>query len=402
MKERYPTHAFSVFALCALAISVNMGVALVSISKVLILLAFIAKLFFLVKDNKLSFKTDLLPSGVIILLCVMWMALSWLWSEAITSEKSANLTRHMRLLIFPVAYFLLETKQDALKVLFYLIGTQLFVVCCSWLLWLGIPIPWATPDYSASLGIVFMSTLEQPIVSTIALVIIWFLRFQIPIKWPSIFVKLCLFLIITNVFFVMSGRSGYLTLILALSFILFFEIKIKYKLIAMIVPLIMVATLFVASDRFSTRMLQIKNDIIHYKNGNINTSQGLRLDYWSKSIEAIQEKPILGHGVGSWAPVYHRLKGFDETANGNPHQQFLLWFVEAGLIGFTLLLYFFLAAYKDGIKLEKSERQALIVLLAIIILISLMNSPFYGAGIGEFLLLTIAALLGLGKFSRIP
>ena len=106
---------------------------------------------------------------------------------------------------------------------------------------------------------------------------------------------------------------------------------------------------------------------------------------------------MVGHGVGSWARSYHRLGGFDKNAKGNPHQQFLLWFVEAGLIGFVLLLGLFAVVYRDARPLQTEHRQGLITVLAIIFLISLMNSPFYGAGIGEFVLLVVAALLALGK-----
>jgi len=66
---------------------------------------------------------------------------------------------------------------------------------------------------------------------------------------------------------------------------------------------------FALSPRFETRMTEIAIGLAKYENGDINTEQGYRLDYWYRSIMAIPQKPIIGYGVGSWNRKYYEKGG---------------------------------------------------------------------------------------------
>jgi len=266
------------------------------------------------------------------------------------------------------------------------------------LLWLGVSLPWAMTKYPMGAGIVFASTLEQPVMSTLMLVLVWFLRAEIPQKWRQIFVTIALVLTIANVFFVMTGRTGYLVMMLAISLAIFWLLPKKFRPAAVLLPIVMALVLGFISTRFQTKMAEIKRDVLEYQKGNFDTSQAQRLDYWAKSLEAIQEKPIIGHGVGSWRVNYIRLGGADQVnPPSNPHQQFLLWMVEGGLIGLAFLLAIFGAIYRDSRQLDLAAQQALRATLAITILMSMMNCPLFGAGMGEFILLMMATLLAANQ-----
>jgi O-antigen ligase len=80
----------------------------------------------------------------------------------------------------------------------------------------------------------------------------------------------------------------------------------------------------------------------------------------------------------------------------SPHQQYFLWWVEGGTIALLCLLGIFGAIYKDALTLEEPARHALITVLAVLCVISLMNSPLEGAGIAEYFCFVIAALLCVG------
>ncbi len=392
--REYPTHAFSMAALYCLAVSVSMGVALVSISKLLIVLAIIAKLVCLWRAGTLRWVRSPYLTFTAIALAMAWLTISLLWTEAPENERMVNLGRHARLFVLPAVYFLIETRRDALKVLAALAFSQFFVVCCSWLLWLGVPLPFAQNIQEASLGVVFTSTLEQPVMSTLMLVLVWFLRDEIPVLWRKRILVTALTFTIANVFFVMTGRTGYLVMLLAISLAIFWQLPKRLRPIVVLLPLILAVGLGLLSTRFQSRMLEIKRDVLQYQAGNIDTSQGQRLDYWAKSLQAMQDKPLLGHGVGSWRINYIKNNGGDKVnPPSNPHQQFLLWAVDGGLVGLALMLGFFVALYLDSLELETRARQALQVALAITFLMSMMNCPLFGAGMGEFILLIFAALL---------
>ena len=385
-------------ALYCLAVSVSMGVALVSISKLLVLFAILAKLICQWRAGTLRWVKSPCLTFTAVAVALAWLVISLLWTEASPDERMVNLGRHARLLVLPAVYFLLETKRDVLKVLAALVLSQFFVVCCSWLMWLGVSLPFAQTVQEASLGVVFASTLEQPVMSTLMLVIVWFLRAEIPQKWRQTAMTTLLLLTIVNVFFVMTGRTGYLVMMLAISLAIYWLLPKKFRLTAVLLPIVMALALGLVSTRFQTKMSEIKRDVFEYQKGNFNVSQAQRLDYWAKSLQALQDKPLIGHGVGSWRVNYLRLGGADQVnPPSNPHQQFLLWAVEGGFIGLALLLAIFAMIYRDSRQLDLAAQQALRATLAITILMSMMNCPLFGAGMGEFILLMMGALLATNQ-----
>lgn len=385
-------------ALYCLAVSVSMGVALVSISKLLVLFAILAKLICQWRAGTLRGVKSPCLTFTAVAVALAWLVISLFWTEASPDERMVNLGRHARLLVLPAVYFLLETKRDVLKVLAVLVLSQFFVVCCSWLMWLGVSLPFAQTEQEASLGVVFASTLEQPVMSTLMLVIVWFLRAEIPQKWRQTAMTTLLLLTIANVFFVMTGRTGYLVMMLAISLAIYWLLPKKFRLTAVLLPIVMALALGLVSTRFQTKMSEIKRDVFEYQKGNFHVSQAQRLDYWAKSLQALQDKPLIGHGVGSWRVNYLRLGGADQVnPPSNPHQQFLLWAVEGGFIGLAFLLAIFAMIYRDSRQLDLAAQQALRATLAITILMSMMNCPLFGAGMGEFILLMMGALLATNQ-----
>ncbi len=79
-----------------------------------------------------------------------------------------------------------------------------------------------------------------------------------------------------------------------------------------------------------------------YKEQNIPTSIGLRLEFWRKSLGFFAEAPIIGHGTGSTRGLFERAatgSGYQATAEviGNPHNQTLNVAVQWGIIGVAVL-----------------------------------------------------------------
>lgn len=387
----------SLLALCALAVSVSLGVALVSLSKVLLLFALLVSLPLLWRNCTRSTLAKSYWSPWLILIALAWMALTYLWTSSSSAEAATGLARHARLLIFPITLLLLITKPSARTVLNYLIFGQLFVVVCSWLMFFGIVIPWAKPDFPAEMGILFSSTLEQPIMSTLMLIVVWHLHSVLVPNARSWIVWALALLTITNVFFVMTGRSGYVAMFLAITIAVWIPSNRPQRVGGLLAIGLLTLGVGFTSTRLQTRVLEIKNDVVEYSKGNINSSQGSRLDYWHRSLQAFSEKPIIGHGVGSWKTQYVRLGGAEITAPSNPHNQYLLWAVEGGSIGLFLMIAILAALYRDSRRLERPAQNAMLSTLAVATVVSLFNCPFFGAGIGEFFLLMFGALLAIGK-----
>ncbi len=392
MNWQHRWQSFAVFSVSFLAVSVSLGVAVVSIAKLLLLIAAVGQLFFDVKHRSFpSFK--LWPSMTWwILLAMVWMSLSFLWTESSSADALAGWGRHSRILWFIPVLYLLRSPEQSLLTLKWFVAGMVVMMLSSWALVAGLPVPWASAKELPSLGIVHGSTLEQPVLLTFLAVVLWFMRDHWPQghwRWVPIGILL---LTVLNVFFVMTGRSGFLVMLVFISMAVWWQLAKRWRWLVLGLPFVLAALMMVLSPRFQTRTTEVVKDVLSYRQGSIETSQAQRLDYWHRSLLAFQEKPLIGHGVGSWRMNYHRLGGMQADAPSNPHQQYLLWLVEAGVVGCILFLGLLFAQYKAAQALPTNDRQALTTVTAIAAVMGLMNCPYFGAGMGECLVYLAASL----------
>ena len=403
----------------AMGFSINFGVAMVSVSSLLIVLA--ALFIFVSRQHKSAdLETDRTHSKettqrlsqrpkltvYLIPIAILWMAVTGLWTESSLQDSATQLMRYSRILVIPLIFFLIRTPEQSIKVLKVWIFGQLFVIASSYLLWIGIPIPWTSTDslYAMQYLTPYTSTLEQPIMNTIMFIVVWHLRDEFVAIWGKLTVNLILVATVFEVFFIMEGRTGFLCMVLTLTLIFWRGVGSKLRILAVFLPLILLALVYTTSSRFERRVGEVVSDVQNYNQGKM-TSQGNRIDFTKNSIIAIQEKPILGYGLGSWPLAYRHARGsvptefkdgvIKELKADNPHQQFMLWFVEGGVIAFGLLLGIYYSIYKDSNSLSKPAKHALQLVLACIVFASFLNCPFHGAGMSEFLCFVIAVLLNL-------
>lgn len=93
--------------------------------------------------------------------------------------------------------------------------------------------------------------------------------------------------------------------------------------------------------------------------------------------------------------VYEANHGHEDRVIRDPHQQYLFWWVEGGALGLILLLGIFGALFRDSVRLNPPANWVLQCTTAIAATMALFNCPFFGAGMGEFFLVMMAALLGM-------
>lgn len=399
MQKNQLWYKFNNYALFSLAVSVNLGAALVSISKALILASLI--LYFLCMDTSLRKRVEWsqIPWALwVILVSLLWLFLAYYWTNAEKQVFLNAINRHSRLILVLIIYALIISKELAYKIIHFLIMGHLFVLILSYLMWMGVYLPFAQKKLPYEYAVPFTSSLEQPIMSTLVVVLIWVFRNHWNRIYGALFVYIAATACIFNVFFIMMGRTGFILMILAIAVMAFFEMPRRYKWTAFILPIILGYALFSISPRLQSRTLEIQSGIKEYQLGNIEKSESLRLDYWHRSVLSIKEHPIIGSGVGSWRDKYLEFGGLERNPPTNPHNQFLLWWVEAGVVGLVLLITLFASFYRDAKKLDQQESKALVCITTLAIVVSLFNCPFYGVGMGEFFMLLFACLLGSGKF----
>lgn len=106
----------------------------------------------------------------------------------------------------------------------------------------------------------------------------------------------------------------------------------------------------VARERAEVTIQSVRD---FYK-GQMGSGQGNRLQFIKITGEMILEKPIIGHGIGSWLEQYPERAlraGADETHGmSTPHNDYLLYGAELGIVGVIGLLSIYLAIAIQGIR----------------------------------------------------
>ncbi len=390
---------------CLAATSVGLSMAIISISKVLLV---VTLLVVLLKGNR--------PASMGVSLRHMWTPLlatvvvlvftaSLLWTSAPLDSALGAVGKYGKLLLIPALLVLVQTRQEAAYALAFFLGAQVFLLFGSWALYFHVPLPWATSNMATSSYSVFSSYLDQGIMSAVVAAVFWHLRTIAPNRglfWAAIAVSV---LALGCVLIVFTGRTGHLAGVAVLSLAIFFALPRRYRLASLVVPPLMLVVVFFSFDKVAQRFLVVKSELSSYSaKFDPQSSSGTRLYFWNTSLEAIVDKPLMGSGVGSWVTEYNRIEklknplhqSFGVRSPGNPHQEYLLWGVQLGLGGIFLLFAFAGAVLLDLRKMERPIARAGQSVLLALAVSCLFNSSLYDAYIGDFFCVSLGILLVYG------
>lgn len=387
--------------LFAVVISPSLGTAVSALGRLLLVVSALLILLLGTRPKEDSAKLHYESWLLTIFLAVGYLALSSLWADIDSNTVWAAWLRHARLLSIPLLYVLIYSYQEARLLLRVFMLAQLFVVLSAWLLVAGITLPWATSRAAVSDYSVFGTYLEQSISQAVLVAILWHQRHWIlgeNGRWWAI--ALMAITLIHTLGFLM-GLTGHVVAFGLIVLAIMYELPNRLKWIIVLLPVVVVGIAFVGSQNFRVRAQVVQKDIQTYsKKIDITTSSGQRLFYWQTSLQAIAEKPLLGYGPGSWNMQYRRFEGGrspNSLTVSDPHQLFLLWAVEGGLVGLVLLSAVFLAIYRRSHALEKCDARTLQSILAALIISGMFNSMIFGIGMGDFFCVGLGICLALAR-----
>jgi O-antigen ligase len=181
-----------------------------------------------------------------------------------------------------------------------------------------------------------------------------------------------------NLFFVVSGRIGQLIVIALILLFTLQRWKTKGQLLTLVV-IIVSLSIFLNFSHKAIRIYQGVAQTQAYANsapGTADTSMGLRYIFWENSLKLIAEKPLLGHGTGSFSKEYYRIVTDKRYVTRNPHNEFLMITVQLGLLGLLVYLGFLVSQYYYARALPDTDKWLAQGLLVTLVFTSLFNSPF--------------------------
>ena len=389
---------------CLAAASVGLSMVIISIAKLLLVICGLATL--LLTRRTSAHPHPLLATTytpIALLLTLLMFTLSLLWSVAPPAEALGSLAKYGKLLVIPLMMLLIQNRREALYALGAFVLAQLFLQISSWMLVAHLPIPWATSHMALTNYAVFSTYLDQSIISAVFAALCWHLRFLAPGRFGRQLGVLAAFLALVMVFFVFQGRSGHAVAIALLSVSIMWELPKRYRAAVLLLPFMLALGLYAGSGKVRERLSLVATEVQAYSSHEEQTSSsGIRLHFWQRAVQLIGQHPLLGSGVGSWSTEYDRLQHEENlapqfiTSSGNPHQEYLLWGVQLGILGILMFLGLLLCMLRDTLKMETPyARTAQLTLLALAVA-SLFNASLYDAQIGDFFCVLIGLLLALG------
>ena len=396
--------SFQTLIIIFIGVSVSLPIAWGSLAKILL---FASGLFLLVS---LSFRSSRIIwfsnawSPKIIWITLTVFSMSLFWTESLTSIGVWALVKHAKLLEVLLLVLLIQSVGDAKTGISALMLGQSFLLLSSWLLAFGVPIPWTLDP--AGKYVVFSSYLDQSIMFASMAAVAWHLRNEG--LWPKWVSTLFTVAALLNVFFLLEGRTGHVVGVVVFSLIVMWSVPKPYRYIAFgITSVLLSLVLYAYSLAFNTRLSGVVTESQQYaQKSDIQTSAGWRLNAWHRSLEAIQEKPLLGHGIGSWALTVKRFEGekgtsvFGESNSSNPHQEYLLWSVELGVVGLLLFLLLLFSIAKDALLYTTPIQRSIFSVAAVLAVACLFNSVLYDDLIGDYFCVTLGLLMAYGIQTR--
>ena len=159
-----------------------------------------------------------------------------------------------------------------------------------------------------------------------------------------------------NVVFMILSRTGYV--VLTVLFLYFFATTFGRRGLLAITAASMAIffAAYLTSDIFRGRVEVAATETAEWHAANPSTnSVGLRLEFYTASLEIIRQHPWLGSGTGSFPAVYARaVADQHRVPTENPHNEYLLIAVQTGLAGLACLIYLFIRQWQFAGRLGET------------------------------------------------
>ncbi len=207
-------------------------------------------------------------------------------------------------------------------------------------------------------------------------------------------------LLVSNVVFVATGRSGHAVLaVLAVLGVLGLargRARLATLAALALIGIGIIAVSPVIKERFAIAFQELQQA----RQSDAMTPMGMRVVMWETSAELIRQRPLMGYGIGGFAPAYEKLtstrnEGWRARPTLDPHNQYLFVLATTGLLGFAVFTLWLLSATRQPVR--GPFRVIGLALLASWCLTSLFSSHFQAFNEGHMIALALGVFLAREK-----
>ena len=321
------------------------------------------------RDNYLLTKP-----AVMALLVFGWLLLACAWSPVPFTTSWSSLSKYVDLVLIPVfawAGASFAARRHALIFFTIAIVLTLAVSYGSALsLWHSLPGLRTFPHYPIGFR---LSITHNLLVSAAAFVFLLLARDLRSVNRPGAYAFFALALVcIHNVLFIVTGRTGYVVLT---ALLVYFAGTVvgdrRSMLVAALVLTALLGSAYFGSQRFPASVIDVASEMTRWQRGTDDeTSVGRRMSFYDTTLEIIREHPLGGIGTGNFAQAFaDKVRGTSSPETMNPHNDYLMIAVQAGLPGVVLLIALYAALWREAQRLrsplERDLLRGLVLMMAI-------------------------------------
>jgi len=268
-----------------------------------------------------------------------------LWSDAAWGARLYAIAPTLKLLVLPGLFYHFQRSSRGMWVFVAFLVSCVLLMAVSWLVVMDPSLSLKTPDEPGGRGIFVKNYIDQSQEFALCAVALAYPIIRL-LRTNRIWLALALGAIslgfVVNMAFVIVSRTAMVTIPIMLAVFALLHLKWRTSLLIFGGLAVMAGLAFATSPQLRQTTDAFVSDYHRYKNENLPTSVGLRLEYWSKSLRFLAEAPVIGNGTGSTLGLFKRAAtGEDDRATakviGNPHNQTLAVAVQWGAAGIILL-----------------------------------------------------------------
>jgi hypothetical protein len=267
-----------------------------------------------------------------------------LWSDAAWGARFYAVGPALKLLVLPVLFYHFGRSTRGTWVFVAFLVSCTLLMLMSWMVFLRPELSLRTPDL-AERGIFVKNYIAKSQEFTLCAVALAYPIIML-LRAKRIALALLLtaiaFALFVNMAFVVVSRTALVTVPIMFAVFALLHLRWRSIVIILCVAAAFAAVVWQTSPALRRTAETFTRDYKLYKEQNIPTKIGLRLEFWRKSLSFFAEAPLIGHGTGATRGLFERVATHDPNQAsseviGNPHNQTLNVAVQWGIIGVVVL-----------------------------------------------------------------
>ncbi len=274
-----------------------------------------------------------------------------IYGEAPASTSLESLSGWRKILLLPIVAALFDDHRWKVRLLhIFIVAAVVLAVVSTLLMAFGASVPGKPP------GIVVRNHSTQGLMFALAAFSAFILADGSDSKARGITLRAAAFVLVFNIVVVTPGKSGYLALLVfsAVGALYLLRNATLWRRVVIGSGAVAVMALFLAlSPQSRAKIQQGIDEALEYRREVAVSSMGQRVYFWRNTIELIRLHPILGVGTGGFEGAYSNFvqgrTGMDGIVTGDPHNQYLKFAAEQGLLGLAVFLAFLISVFRQRV-----------------------------------------------------